>query len=76
MEYAQQVNRLAGRLRIMGVGFGSLGAIIAILSSGIIPPFGLVLSAALLASGVTAAFVGDYLLRLTRKNTDIDQQTF
>ena len=76
MDYAQRINRLAGRLRIMGMFFGALGAVVAILGQSIASPFGAALSAALLASGVTAAFTGEYLLRLIRKNPDIDQQTF
>lgn len=76
MDYAQRINQLAGRLRIMGMVFGVLGAIIALVGQSVASPFGAALSAALLASGVTAAFTGDYLLRLIRKNPDIDQQTF
>ena len=76
MDYAQRINRLAGRLRIMGMFFGVLGAVVAIMGQSIAAPFGAALSAALLASGVTAAFTGEYLLRLIRKNPNIDHQTF
>ncbi len=76
MDYAQRINRLAGRLHIMGMAFALVAAIIFLMRRDPELDFTALLAAALIAAGLTAGLTGDYLLRLIRKHPDVDQQTF
>ncbi len=76
MDYAIRINRLSNRLRIMGVVFAAISAVIFISGSGEAPSISTVLAVALMSSGLTAAISGEYLLRIIRKHPEVDQQIF